>query len=162
MDVAATWRVRGRPWGAADLGATAHFNSTEITANRNPDIIRATQTMAITQAQPTARIGANADLRLASGFGARVRVNRIGELMTPTIFEDPVTIEAATVVDIEATFDIGGGFRLAAGAKNVTDVLPTHLPAENTAQLWNMLYPNESPYGLLGRLTYLRLDMAGR
>ena len=162
LDIAAIWRVRGRSWGAADLGATAHFNSTEITANRNPDFIRETQTMAVTEAQPGVRIGFNADLRLAAGIGARARVNRIGDLMTPTLFEDPVTVEAATVVDIEATLDIGGGFRLGLGAKNVTDVLPTRLPDENVAQLWNMTYPNESPYGLLGRLVYLRLDMAGR
>ena len=162
LDIAATWRVRGRSWGAADMGATAHFNSTEITANRNPDFIRDTQTMAIAQAQPGVRIGLNGDLRLASGIGARVRVNRIGELMTPTLFEDPVTIDAATVVDLEATLDLGGGFRLGLGAKNVTNVLPTSLPDENVGQLWNMIYPNESPYGLLGRLAYMRLEMVGR
>ncbi len=69
--------------------------------------------------------------------------------MTPTLFEDPATIEAATIVDFEAILDIDGGFRLGLGAKNI-------------AQLWNMTYPNESPYGLLGRLVYLHLDMAGR
>ena len=162
LDVAANWRVRGRSWGAADIGATVHLNGTAITANRNPDFVRETQTMAITEAQPKVRMGFNADLRAAGGFGGRIRVNRIGELMTPTLFEDPVTVAGATVVDLEVSRDLADGLRVAFGLNNATDVLPNELPAQNVAQLWQMNYPNESAYGLTGRVLYLRLDMLGR
>ena len=162
LDVAATWRLRNGSWGAAEFGATGHFNNTKITANRNDDFIRATQTMAITEAQPGMRLGVFGDLRHGSGVGGRVRLNRIGELTTPTLFEDPVTLEAATVVDVEANFNIGSDLSVAVGAKNLGDALPTRLPDDNVGQLWNMNYPNESPIGLLGRLVYLRLDMFGR
>ena len=162
LDIAATWRIRGNAWGAADLGATMHLNETAITANRNPGFVRDTQTKTITEAQPKSRIGLNADVRSARGIGARVRISRIGELSTPTVFEDPVTVDGATIVDLEATFVLGNGVRLGVGANNLTDALPNRLPDTHVAQLWQMDYPNESPYGMLGRVVYVRLDMLGR
>ena len=162
VDVAATWRFRGGSWGAADLGATLHVNDTEITANRNPDFVRGTQTTAIAEAQPGMRFGLNADVRSAGGLGARVRINRVGEMITPTLFEEPVTVNAATIVNLEGSIGLGAGFRIALGANNVTDALPNLLPSEHVAQLWQMDYPNESPYGMMGRIVYLRLEMQGR
>ena len=161
LDVAATWRFSGGSWGAADLGATMHLNDTEITANRTPDFVRDLQTTAIAEAQPGVRVGLNADVRSAGGLAGRVRVQRIGEMTSPTLFETPVTINAAMIVDVEASVDLGSGFRVGLGANNLTDVLPNLLPDEHPAQLWQMNYPNESPYGMMGRVVYLRLEMLG-
>ncbi len=161
LDVAATWRFRGGGWGSADLGSTLHLNETEITANRNPNFVRETQTAAITEAQPNMRFGLNGDVRLAAGISGRARLTHLGELMTPTLFEDPVTVDAGTMLDLEIGVDVGSAFRVSIGSNNVTDVLPTALPDENVGQLWQLNYPGESPYGLLGRIVYLRLDMLG-
>ena len=161
LDVAATWRVRGGGWGAADLGATLHLNDTEITANRSPDFVRDTQTTAIADAQPGMRIGLNADVRSSGALAGRIRIQRFGEMTSPTLFEAPVTIDGATIVDVEVSLDLGAGFRASLGANNIADVLPNELPDEHPAQLWRMNYPNESAYGMMGRFVYLRLEMLG-
>ncbi len=161
FDVVANWRFRGANWGAADLSASYHRNDTEITANRNPDFIGPTQQTLIEDAQPNERIGASADMRFASGVGARLSVKHIGELTTPFIFEENVTIEAAAIADAEVSFRIADRIRLGLGANNLLDKLPTRLPDGHVAQLWSMDYPSESPYGIAGRVLYLRLDVAG-
>ena len=161
FDIVANWRFRGGDWGSADLAASYHRNETEIVDNRNPHFMGQTQTLLIEEAQPNQRIGASADVRFAGGLGARLGVRHIGELETPFIFEVPVKIGAAAIADAEASFRIGGRMRLRLGANNFLDKLPTGLPDEHPAQLWSMNYPSESPYGIAGRIWYVRMDVAG-
>ncbi|MDE2664146.1 MAG: TonB-dependent receptor [Gemmatimonadota bacterium] len=161
FDVAATWRFRGMDWGAADLGASLHRNSTKITANRNEDFIGDTQRTLIEDAQPGQRIGVSADIRFAQGLGARFGLNRIGSVTTPFIFEENVTIDAATIADLEVSFRVGDRIRVGVGANNLLDRLPNRLPDDAVAQLWTMEYPSESPYGVAGRLWYVRVNLTG-
>ena len=161
FDIVASWRTRGANWGAADLSASYHRNETGITANRNPDFIGATQQTLIENAQPRQRFGASADVRLAGGVGGRVSVKHIGEVTTPFIFEGNVTIEAAAIADAEVSFRIAERIRVGLGANNFLDRLPTRLPHDHVAQLWAWDYPSESPYGIAGRILYLRVDVAG-
>ena len=161
FDIVAGWRFRGGDWGVADLSASYHRNETEITDNRNPDFMGETQTLLIEEAQPNRRIGASADLQLARGIGTRVTVRHIGALTTPFIFEEPVTIEAAAIADAEVNFRIADRIRLSLGANNFLDRLPTRLQDEHVAQLWSMDYPAESPYGIAGRIWYVRMDVVG-
>ena len=161
FDIVANWRFRGMDWGVADLSASYHRNETEITANRNPDFIGPTQQVLIEDAQPNQRIGASADVRFGAGLGARLNVRHIGELTTPFIFEEAVTIGAAAIADAEVSFRIADRIRLGLGANNLLNKLPTRLPDGHVAQLWSMDYPSESPYGIAGRVLYLRLDVAG-
>ena len=160
FELVGTWRFRGMSWGEADLSASLHRNETEITNNRNPAFVRETQTMLITENQPKQRIGAGLDVRSARGVGARFRLNHIGSVMSPFIFEEPVKIEAAAVADVELDFEVGGRVRVAVGANNLFDKLPNKLPDGHVAQLWAFDYPAESPYGLSGRVTYVRADLA--
>ena len=162
FDIVGTWRFRGMSWGAADLSASLHRNDTEITSNRNPAFVRETQTMLITENQPKQRIGASLDVRSARGIGARFRLNHIGSVMSPFIFEEPVEIEAAAVADAEVSVEFAGRVRMAVGATNLLDKLPNKLPADHVAQLWAFDYPAESPYGLSGRIIYVRADLAIR
>ncbi|MCZ0936446.1 MAG: TonB-dependent receptor [Gemmatimonadetes bacterium] len=161
FDVAATWRFRGMDWGAADLSASLHRNSTKITANRNEDFIGDTQRTLIEDAQPGQRIGVSADVRFARGVGARFGLNRIGSVTTPFIFEENVTIDAATIADLEVSFRVGDRIRVGVGANNLLDRLPNRLPDDAVAQLWTMEYPSESPYGVAGRLWYVRVNLLG-
>ncbi len=161
FDVVAGWRFRGMDWGAADLSASLHRNETAITANRNPYFIRDTQTMLITQAQPGTRIAFSGDVRWASGFGARVRMRHMGSVMVPTVFEVPTGISGAALADVEITFTIDDRIRVGLGANNLFNKLPAQLPGDHVAQLWSLNYPPESPYGIAGRITYLKLDVFG-
>ena len=48
------------------------------------------------------------------------------------------------------------------GAANLLAKLPSRFPDEHAAQLhWSMNYPAESPYGIAGRIWYVRMDVAG-
>ena len=161
VDMVATWRIRGKSWGAADLSASWHRNETEITNNRNPNFVRETQTLLIESAQPKQRIGASVDVRSAGGVGARFRVNHIGSVTSPFVFEEPVTLEAAAIADVEVTLQVADRIRFAVGANNVLDKLPNKLPDGHVGQLWAFDYPTESPYGVTGRITYVRMDIVG-
>lgn len=161
FDVAATWRFRGMDWGAADLSASLHRNSTEITANRNENFIGDTQRTLIEDAQPGQRIGVSADVRFARGLGARFGLNRIGSVTTPFIFEENIAIDAATIADLEVSFRVGDRIRVGVGANNLLDRLPNRLPDDAVAQLWTMEYPSESPYGVAGRIWYVRVNLVG-
>ena len=161
FDLVANWRFRGMSWGAADLSASYHQNGTEITANRNQDFIGSTQETLVEESQPGQRIGFGADVRLAGGAGARLSLKHIGEVTTPFIFEETVTIEAASIADAEVNFRIAERIRLGLGVNNILDRLPNRLPDGHVAQLWSMDYPAESPYGIAGRVWYLRVDVVG-
>ena len=58
-------------------------------------------------------------------------------------------------------FRIADRIRLSLGANNLLDKLPTRLPDDHVAQLWSMDYPAESPYGIAGRIWYIRMDVVG-
>ncbi|WP_420449953.1 TonB-dependent receptor plug domain-containing protein [Candidatus Palauibacter sp.] len=161
FDLAASWRFRGMDWGAADLSASLHRNNTKITANRNENFIGDTQQTLIEDSQPGQRIGVSADLRFAKGFGARFGVNHIGSVTTPFIFEENVTIDAAAIADLEFSFRVGDRIQLGVGANNLFDRLPNRLPDDAVAQLWTMEYPSESPYGVAGRIWYMRVNVVG-
>lgn len=161
FDLAASWRFRGMDWGAADLSASLHRNSTKITANRNENFIGDTQQTLIEDSQPGQRIGVSADLRFAQGFGARFGVNHIGSVTTPFIFEENVTIDAAAIADLEFSFRVGDRIQVGVGANNLFDRLPNRLPDDAVAQLWTMEYPSESPYGVAGRIWYMRVNVVG-
>lgn len=161
FDLVASWRFRGMGWGAADLSASIHQNSTEITANRNENFIGATQQTLIEEAQPGRRIGVSVDARSARGFGTRFSMNHIGAVTTPFIFEEDVTIDAAAIADLELTFQVGDRIQVGVGANNLLDRLPNRLPADAVAQIWTMEYPSESPYGVAGRIWYTRVNVVG-
>ena len=160
VDVVASLRGRSG-FGAYDLSASWHRNETEITNNHNAAFVRETQTTLITEAQPKQRIGASVDVRWAGGLGARFRVNHIGKVTSPFVFESPVEIAAAAIADLEANMDLGGRLRLSVGANNLFDRLPDLLPADHVAQLWAFDYPSESPYGISGRIMYVKVDIFG-
>ena len=161
FDLVASWRFRGMNWGAADLSAGFHHNSTGITANRNENFIGATQQTIIEEAQPGRRIGVSADIRSARGLGARFGLNHIGSVTTPFIFEQNVTIDAAAIADLEVTFQVADRIQVGVGVSNLLDRLPNRLPDDSLAQLWAMEYPSESPYGVAGRIWYTRFNVVG-
>ena len=161
FDLVANWRFRGMDWGAADLSASLHRNSTEITANRNENFVGATQETLIEEAQPGRRVGFSVDVRASGGLGARFGLNHIGSVTTPFIFEQNVTIDAAAIADLEVTLRLADRILVGVGANNLLDRLPNRLPNDAVAQLWSMDYPSESAYGVAGRIWYTRVNVVG-
>ena len=159
FDVVAAWRFRGMSWGAADLSASYHRNETQITNSPNPAFVRDTQTTLLTQAQPKQRVGAGVDVRFARGFGARFRVNHVGKTVSPTVFEEPVEVAGAAVADLEANIAVAEQVQLIVGANNLFDKLPNKLPSNHVGRLWSFDYPNESPYGILGRIVFVKVEV---
>ena len=88
-------------------------------------------------------------------------MNHIGSVTTPFIFEENVTIDAAAIADLEVRFQVGDRIQVGVGANNLFDRLPNRLPDDAVAQLWTMEYPSESPYGVAGRIWYMRVNLIG-
>ena len=88
-------------------------------------------------------------------------MNHIGSVTTPFIFEEKITIDAAAIADLEVTLRVAGRILLGLGVNNLLDKLPNRLPDDAVAQLWTMEYPSESPYGVAGRIWYMRAKMVG-
>jgi len=70
-------------------------------------------------------------------------------------------IEGAPIADAEVNFRVADRIRLILGANNFLDKLPSRLPDDHVAQLWSMDYPSESPYGIAGRVWYVKVDVVG-
>ena len=117
--------------------------------------------MLITEAQPGTRLAFSGDVRSASGLGARIRVRHMGSVMVPTVFEVPTEIQGAAITDVEITLAIDPRIRVGFGANNLFDRLPNRLAADHVAQLWALNYAPESPYGIAGRIVYLKVDVFG-
>lgn len=86
------------------------------------------------------------------------------------VFE-PAEIPAATIADAEITSQVDDRIRTTLGANNLLDKLPNKLSYDPTKpfdpekshsdQHWAIDCPLESPYGLLGRVMYIRVDVIG-
>ena len=92
-------------------------------------------------------------------YGGLVRLNHYGATTQHPLDTGMIRIDSATVVDVEARFR-AGTVRGALGINNLADKLPTELPKTHLSNiLWGIRYPTETPFGLFGRFTYLRLTV---
>jgi iron complex outermembrane receptor protein len=89
-----------------------------------------------------------------SGFGATLRATRYGDALAPgTTAATDLTLQARTLVDLEARFDITDRIRAGIGADNLTDQYPTeNPPALNPSG--TAAFNNYSPFGRSGRFVY--------
>ena len=91
-------------------------------------------------------------------WGALVRLNQYGATNQHPVDTGLIRVEAATLVDIQTRFELSR-FNIVIGIDNVADVLPTKLPKTHLANiLWGMQYPNDTPFGLAGRLFFMNLS----
>jgi iron complex outermembrane recepter protein len=152
-----------------DLTLTGNFNSTDVTRvpitpqlaalNPAPVLFDRLNVKAFEEGNPENKFTAGVNWAL-DRFGATVRAIRYGESLTPanSAALDFVN-EAATLVDVEARFDVTESVRLALGADNVFDEYPEPLPtALNTTG--NAPFSNYSPFGRSGRFVYGRVGVS--
>jgi iron complex outermembrane receptor protein len=152
-----------------DLTLTGNFNSTDVTRvpvtpqlaalNPAPVLFDRLNVKAFEEGNPENKFTAGVNWTL-DRFGATVRAIRYGESLTPanTVALDFVN-EPATLVDVEARFDVTESVQLALGADNVFDEYPDPLPtALNTTG--NAPFSNYSPFGRSGRFVYGRVGVS--
>jgi iron complex outermembrane receptor protein len=152
-----------------DLTLTGNFNSTDVTRvpitpqlaalNPAPVLFDRLNVKAFEEGSPESKFTAGVNWTL-DRFGATVRAIRYGESLTPanSAALDFVN-EAATLVDVEARFDVTESVQLALGADNVFDEYPEPLPtALNTTG--NAPFSNYSPFGRSGRFVYGRIGLS--
>ena len=166
-DLAVRW---GTPLGAGHLllSANANINETRIVDGKAPagapghlefsDYFGGWTADLLEYGQPERQANFTADWEHGR-YGGLVRLNHYGATTQHPLDTGMIRIEAATVVDVEARFQLGS-VRGALGINNVADKLPTELPKTHLSNiLWGIRYPTETPFGLFGRFAYLRLTV---
>ena len=165
-DLAARWGVPAAG-GYLWLSANANASKTEIAGERLPAGAPAGLTFAdyfggwaadtLERGQPRRQGNFTADWERGT-FGLLLRANHYGKTTQHPLDTGMVTIDAATTVDIEARLRMGA-VRAAVGVNNVGDELPTELGKTHLSNvLWGIRYPVDTPFGLAGRVTYLRVS----
>ena len=150
------------------LSANANVNETGIVDRKTPagapghlgfsDYFGGWTADLLENGQPQRQVNFTADWE-HERYGGLVRLNHYGATTQHPLDTGMIRIDAATVVDIEARFR-AGTVRGALGINNLADKLPTELPKTHLSNiLWGIRYPTETPFGLFGRFTYLRLTV---
>ena len=166
-DLTVRW---GTPLGAGHLllSANANVNETSIVDRKTPagapghlafsDYFGGWTADILENGQPGRQANFTADWE-HDRYGGLVRLNHYGATTQHPLDTGMIRIEAATVVDVEARFQLGS-VRGALGVNNVADKLPTELSKTHLSNvLWGIRYPTETPFGLFGRFAYLRLTV---
>lgn len=164
-DLSARW---GKPFGSGQFTLTAslHGNKTEIVARHLPSGAPPQQNFdnyyggwaadVLENGQPKRQANITADWGNDT-FGAMLRLSHYGKTNQHPLDTGLIRVKSAILADVEARWQLGR-FNIALGVNNVTDELPTELPKTHLANiLWGMKYPNDTPFGLVGRFAYLRL-----
>ena len=164
-DLTARWGVPAAG-GYLWLSANANAGKTEIAGQRLPagapaglafsDYFGGWAADTLERGQPRRQGNFTADWERGD-FGLLLRANHYGKTTQHPLDTGMITIDAATTVDIEARLRMGS-VRAAVGVNNVGDELPTELGKTHLSNvLWGIRYPVDTPFGLAGRVTYLRV-----
>ena len=166
-DLTARWGLPAAG-GYLWLSANANASKTEIAGERLPagapaglafaDYFGGWAADTLERGQPRRQANVAADWERGT-FGVLVRANHYGKTTQHPLDTGMVTIDAATTVDIEARLRMGRA-RAAIGVNNVADELPTELEKTHLSNLlWGIRYPVDTPFGLAGRVAYLRVTL---
>jgi len=160
----------GTPLGAGRLllSANANVNETSIVDRKTPsgapgelrfsDYFGGWTADLLENGQPQRQANLTADWE-HDRYGGLVRLNHYGATTQHPLDTGMIRIDDATVVDVEARFQMGA-VRGALGVNNLADRLPNELSKTHLSNiLWGIRYPTETPFGLFGRFTYLRLSV---
>ena len=174
VDVVATYQLPS--YGIGELRVTAGYNYTETQIERfindlgplaeipGLELFGRLESERIESGQPRSKLGLSLDWTRGS-LGATLRANRYGEVFAPGVDpRDDLTIESAWVMDLELRYD-AKHFQIAAGAENLLDEYPTHMPSgvrpaelggNYTVNNYILPYSGFSPFGFSGRFVYGR------
>ncbi|MCR5875833.1 TonB-dependent receptor [Phenylobacterium sp. J426] len=166
VDIVANYKLRTDAAGEFNFTAAANFNSTKVTKvpttaqlsalNPAPVLFDRVNVLTFEEGTPDSKLSGSVDWQLGP-FGATVRATRYGEVLSPgTSAALDLTLDAATLVDLEARWNVTEQVRLTLGADNVFDEYPTKSPPSLNSTS-NTPFSNYSPFGRSGRYVYGRV-----
>ncbi len=168
IDIVGTYRAKLGDWGKANLSLSANFNETVFT---RVDPVPA----ALTGVGPligrdrigdftvgTPRNKFIASVAWEKGPAAlNLRATRYGRVtqMNASATGLDASIDPKVIVDLDASYKLDNGIKIAAGANNLFNTYPNQLPASLQGNGFT-LYNAYSPYGVSGGFYYARLSFA--
>ena len=168
LDIVLNWPWEAGAAGTFDFTLVANYNTTDVTRVPTTDPLSALtpppplfdriNVLTFEDGNPKDKYAAIVSWNLRQ-FGATLRATRYGNALDPgTSAALDFTLDAKTLLDLEARFDVTEQFRIAVGAENLTDEYPDAFPvARNTTG--NTPFSNYSPFGRSGRFVYGRLTV---
>ncbi len=166
VDVSASWVL---PLATGELWFTAngHTNDTEITDENLPDRAPGDLSFAdyfggwgaltLERGQPNSQGNVSVEWR-RDGWGTLFRMNHFGEATQNPLDTGEITVDPDQTFDVEGRLD-RGSFQVSLGVNNLFDTLPTALAKTHLSNvLWGIRYPTDTPYGLGGRIGYVRFN----
>jgi len=167
VDIVANYKLRTDAAGEFNFTAAANFNSTDVTKvpttaqlsalNPAPVLFDRVNVLTFEEGTPDSKLSGSVDWQMGP-FGATVRATRYGSVLSPgTTAAQDLTLDSATLLDLEARWNVTEQVRVTLGADNVFDEYPTKTPAAlNTTS--NTPFSNYSPFGRSGRYLYGRVS----
>lgn len=167
VDIVGSYRVPEFGYGRFTLTAGYNYNETEITRIAElPSLPGLTlfgrqNSIQLTNGQPKTKLNLGLDWDL-DGFGATIRGNRYGEVISPGAVEaTDFTLTPKWVLDLELRAGLPYGFDVAIGANNLLDEYPDVVPAGGAfgSNGYFLPYSSFSPFGFNGRFLYARVGV---
>lgn len=168
LDIVVNWPFQSGGAGNFDFTLVANFNSTDVTRvpatdplsalTPPPPLFDRINILTFEEGNPEDKYAAIIGWTLGR-FGATFRATRYGEALDPgTSAPLDFRLGAATLVDLEARFDLTEKIRFAVGGENLTDEYPDPFPVARNGT-GNTPFSNYSPFGRSGRFVYGRLSV---
>ena len=175
LDIVASWRADLGAGGSALLTLSGNLNQTIFTRLDVPDVLADIGVSLIDRARqgdftkgtPRNKIIANLNWTRGDAM-LNLRATRYGEVTQvaartvtvdgDTYYPDEV-IAPKTIFDLELSYALAQGVRIAAGANNLFNIYPTKLSAVNQGTSGFSLYNPYSPYGISGGFYYGKLAL---
>jgi iron complex outermembrane receptor protein len=173
VEAVAAYKWRPDPaWGSFDFTASLSHNETKLTRvqgtpilsalNPAPNFLPHYRTATLEEGQPKWKGSVVVDWTRGP-LGVTAKALYYGELLQPANNNNPLgdyTLQAKTLVDLEARYSLTERFEMAIGADNLLDTYPTTPPyVLNGVTLSSNgvgAFPEYSPFGFQGRYLYVR------
>lgn len=166
VDIIANFKMDAEAMGQFAFTFGANFNDTKVdkvpatapltALTPAPELFGRVNVLTFEEGTPDSKFTGSVDWSLGP-FGATLRATRYGEVLSPgTTAATDLTLESATVVDLEGRWKLTDGVQLSLGADNLFDEYPTQNPASLNSTS-NTPFSNYSPFGRSGRYVYGRM-----
>jgi iron complex outermembrane receptor protein len=169
IDIVANMPMRTDGYGKFDFTLAGNYTKTDVdkvpvtaqlaALSPAPVLFDRVNVLTFTDGTPKTKFIASSTWSYGP-FGVTARATRYGKILAPgTTANLDFWLNAKTLVDLEARYNITKQLTLAVGADNLFDQYPDSYPAAlNTTG--NAPYSNYSPFGRSGRFVYARLNYA--
>lgn len=169
LDIVATYRAELGDLGRANVSLSANFTDTVFTrVDPAPAVLAAAGLVLIGRdRQGDFTVGTPRDKVIANiawekgPAGLNLRATRYGRVtqLNPSATGLDASIDPKVIFDLDASYQLSGGVKLAVGANNLFNIYPNKLPASLSGSGFSQ-YNTYSPYGISGGYYYGRVTIA--